>query len=52
MQVMLMHGSRFFARGGGVQARLSENSYDNLFLLFLCFSPQLNLVLHRGSDGL
>ena len=30
-----MHGSRNFCRGGGVQARLPENSSDNFF------SPQL-----------
>ena len=38
-----MRGSRNFAMGWGVQARLSENSSDNVF-----FSPQLILQFYSG----
>ena len=42
-----MRGSRYFARGGGVQANLPENSSDNVYL-FISFSPQLILQFYIG----
>ena len=41
---ILMRGSRIFFRGGGVQARRSENSLNNVFF-FSFFSLVLNLIL-------
>ena len=50
-----MRGSRnFFQGGGGVQARRSENSLDNVFVLLFYFlflySPQLILQLTEGAQ--
>ena len=43
-----MRLSRNFFQGGGVLARRPENSLDNVFCLFVFFSPQLILQFTEG----